>query len=316
MPGSTPWLPGGSPGGWRVACTHDHGRKEFAMIQGARCRLLLIGAYAPPEDGGLRLGVFANSRETMLGNAARLPVLLQDVDWEVHPGAPAAPGFWPVEMRGEFAIAGVNRLPVVREACESGRWDALVLLGGGDPGFPEAREIAHRHRIVVTACAHAQMHAAALLGRRFAILDVSENHAHRMADLLVQYRMADRCAAIRNLEFPLPRAAHAGRASVQDEAERHARGEASAMLETAVEEAVSAIEEDGAECFILGCSAAYWLQRPLTRRLAALGWDVPVLEGYGAAVAQAKMLVGLGVDASGLAFPADPPPRTRRRLLP
>jgi hypothetical protein len=33
-------------------------------------------------------------------------------------------------------------------------------------------------------------------------------------------------------------------------------------------------------------------------------------------VAQAKMLVGLGVDASGLAFPDDPPPRTRRRRIP
>jgi Asp/Glu/hydantoin racemase len=279
----------------------------------ARCRMLLIGAYAPPADGGLTLGTFANSRETMLGNAPRLPVLLGDVEWDVHPGAPASPGFWPVEMREEFAIAGVNRLPVVRQEAAGGRWDALVLLGGGDPGFLEAREIAHRHRVVVTACAHAQMHAAALLGRRFTILDVSENHTLRMADLVQFYRMEDRCASIRNLEFPLPRAAHEGRINVQQEAERHARGETSAMLEAAVTEAVAAIEEDGADCFILGCSAAYWLQAPLQQRLAELGWDVPVLEGYGAAVAQAKMLVGLGVDASGLAFPADPPRRTRRR---
>jgi hypothetical protein len=55
------------------------------------------------------------------------------------------------------------------------------------------------------------------------------------------------------------------------------------------------------------------LQAPLSRRLAELGWDVPVLEGYSSAVAMARMLVDLGEDASGLAFPADPPKRIRRR---
>jgi Asp/Glu/hydantoin racemase len=283
------------------------------MPDTGRYRFLLIGAYAPPPDSGLRMGAFCSRREDMLQNGDRLATLLEGVDWDVHPGAPATPGAWPVEMREEFAIAGVNRLPVVREACESGRWNALVLLGGGDPGYLEAREIAHRHRVVVTACAHAQMHAAVTLGQRFSILDVSENHNLRMADLVVQYRMTDRCASIRNLEFPLPRQAHAGRVSVQDESERHARGEASAMLEAAVTEAAAAIEQDGADSIILGCSAAYWLQAPLRDRLAQIGWDVPVLEGYSAAIAQARMLVDLGVDASGLAFPADPPKRVRRR---
>jgi allantoin racemase len=283
------------------------------MPEATRYRFLLIGAYAPPADTRIRMRAFQSSRDDMLQNGERLAALLEDVEWDVHPGAPATPGAWPVEMREEFAIAGVNRLPVIREACASGRWNALVLLGGGDPGYLEAREVARRHRVAVTACAHAQMHAAAMLGHRFSILDVSENHNLRMADLVVQYRMTDRCASIRNLEFPLPRQAHAGRVSVQEESERHARGEASAMLETAVSEAVAAIEEDGAETIILGCSAAYWLQAPLRERLAGLGWDVPVLEGYSAAVAHARMLVDLGVDASGLAFPADPPKRVRRR---
>lgn len=79
-----------------------------------------------------------------------------------------------------------------------------------------------------------------------------------------------------------------------------------------MEAAVAAIEQDGAEVLIFGCSAAFWLQKPLQQRLLELGWDVPVLEGYASAIAMAKLLVGLGVDASGLAFPGDPPPRIRR----
>jgi Asp/Glu/hydantoin racemase len=286
---------------------------EEIDVADSRYRFLLIGAWAPPADAPIRMTNLRNNRDNMLTNNARLPGLLGDTTWDVHPGAPAAPGFWPVETREEFAVAGVNRLPLVHEACASGKWNALVLLGGGDPGYIEAREIGRRHRIAVTACAHAQMHAACMLGTRFSILDVSEGHNLRMADLVVQYRMADRCASIRNLEFPLPRAAHAGRVNLQQENQRFMREGQSAMLDTAVEQAVAPSEEDGAESLIFGCSAAFWLQAPLSRRLAELGWDVPVLEGYSSAVAMARLLVDLGEDASGLAFPADPPKRIRRR---
>lgn len=256
---------------------------------------------------------YEGRKEDMLMNYAVIAPLLAGVSWDAHAGAPATHGRGGVETREEFAIAGVNRLKVVREACESGNYNGIVLLGGGDPGYVESREIAHRYGIAVTACAHAQMHAAIALGHRFSIIDISEGHNMQMADLVVRYRMTEHCASIRNLEFPLPREAHEGRVTVQDESERFGRGETSAMLETAATEAVAAIEEDGAESLILGCSAAYWLQRPLQQRLRDLGWDVPVLEGYRCAIAQAKLLVDLGVDASGLAYPLDTPRRTRRR---
>ncbi len=278
-------------------------------------RFLLISAFSLPDTAGYRMRAFSGRKQDMLLNHDMLAPLLAGVEWDVHPGAPATHGEWPVETREEFAITGVNRLKVVREACATGCYTAIILLGGGDPGYVEAREIGHRHGIAVTACAHAQMHAASLLGHRFSIIDISENHNLRMADLVVQYRMTDRCASIRNLEFPLPRPAHAGRVSVQDESERYRREGASDMLESAVTQSIAAIEEDGAESIILGCSAAYWLQPVLRQRLAEAGWDVPVLEGYRCSIAQAKMLVDLGVDASGIAFPKDPPPRTRRRKV-
>ncbi|MDO9498685.1 aspartate/glutamate racemase family protein [Falsiroseomonas sp.] len=278
-------------------------------------RFLLISAFSLPDTAGYRMRAFSGRKQDMLLNHDMLAPLLAGVEWDVHPGAPATHGEWPVETREEFAITGVNRLKVVREACATGRYNAIILLGGGDPGYVEAREIGRRHGIAVTACAHAQMHAAGMLGHRFSIIDISENHNLRMADLVVQYRMADRCASIRNLEFPLPRPAHAGRVSVQDESERYQREGISDMLESAVAQSIAAIEEDGAESIILGCSAAYWLQPVLRQRLAEAGWDVPVLEGYRCAIAQAKMLVDLGVDASGIAFPKDPPPRTRLRKL-
>ena len=53
------------------------------------------------------------------------------------PERPATYGNWPVLTREEFALAAVARVPLVRQACESGKYNAIVLLGGGEPGFLE-----------------------------------------------------------------------------------------------------------------------------------------------------------------------------------
>ena len=66
---------------------------------------------------------------------------------------------------------------------------------------------------------------------------------------------------------------------------------------------------------MLGCSAAFWMQPLLQNRLSEIGWDVPVLEGARSAIAVAKMLVDLGLDASGLAFPGERPAKWRRKKV-
>ena len=134
-----------------------------------------------------------------------------------------------------------------------------------------------------------------------------------MANLVAQYPMRERCASIRNIDFPLPRLPYDQPHSVQAEKERYERGETSAMLDAAVAAAVASIEEDGAEVLIIGCSAAFWLCEPLAARLRALGWEVPVLEGYRCAIEMAKLMVNLRLTASALAFPSDNPRRKRPR---
>jgi allantoin racemase len=278
----------------------------------ARPRFLLIQAFSLPAASPNRYREDGGTKESRLMNHAAVAPLLADIDWDLHPGPIAPHGDWPVETREEFAIAGVARLPIVRAACESGQYDAIVLLGGGDPGYPEAREIGRRHRIPITANAHAQMHVAMTLGNRFSIIDISETHNAHMAELVIRYRLGHGCASIRNIDWPLPRPAHRGRPTLRGEADGHHKGLPSGMLEAAVKAAVAALEEDGAEVLILGCSGAFWLRAPLQARLAELGWDVPVLEGYACAIELARSFVRLGVDASGITFPADPP-RHRRR---
>src|SRR3990172_8800224 len=131
--------------------------------------------------------------------------LLEDVEWDFH-GGPIAPyGDWAVETREEFCHVAAARLPIVREACESGKYNAIVLLGGGEPGFQESREIARRYGIPVTSCAFSQMHVASMIGNKFSIIDLAENHSSYYASLVVQHRFTERVASIRNLQMPHPR---------------------------------------------------------------------------------------------------------------
>lgn len=281
----------------------------------ARKRLLLVQAFTLAESSPHYLRPSGGGKEAQLMNYPDVAPSLADVAWDLHPGPIDPIGDSYVETREEFARVGIQRLPIVREACTSGRYDAVVLLGGGDPGFTEAREIGQRHNIPVTACAHAQMHIAIMLGNKFSVIDISEVHNMHYYNLVVQYRFTDKCASIRDIDCPLPRPSRPGAPNIQAEKAQAARGGHSEMLERSVEAAVAAIEDDGAEVIILGCSAAFWMQPFLQRRLHEIGWEVPVLEGYRAAIEHAKLLANLQVSVSGLAFPRDNPRKWRRRKV-
>jgi Asp/Glu/hydantoin racemase len=283
--------------------------------QPSKYRFLLINAFSLAPGSDFQMRSFTGPKETQIYNYEDLKPFLADIDWDLNPGAPATHGNWPVTTKQAFMSTGNNRLPLVREACASGRYNAIVLLGGGDPGYLEAREIARSYRIPITSAAHAQMHLAGLLGAKFSIVDIAETHNMQMSHLVVQYRMTERCASIRNVNYPLPNPNFPNDRPIQAERDRAVQSGSSDMLEAAVQESVAAIEEDGAEVIILGCSAAFWMQPLLQKRLMEIGWDVPVLEGARSAIVVAKTLVDLGVDASGLAFPSERPAKWRRKKV-
>jgi allantoin racemase len=86
-------------------------------------------------------------------------------------------------------------------------------------------------------------------------------------------------------------------------------------VDRAVAEAINAIEEDGADVIMFGCSGGFWMKPFVEKRLHEEGWDVPVIEGYGAAIELAKMQVNYGLTASGLAFPSDRPKKRPRKIV-
>lgn len=278
-------------------------------------RFILIQAFQLPENSPYRLHAAQGAIGKRIMNYELIAPLLEDVEWDLHPGAPTTYGDWPVENREEFAFSAAGRLPIVREMCQSGKYNAIVLLGGGDPGFHESREIARTFGIPVTGCAHSQFHVASLLGNYFSVIDIAENHSSYYANVIVQNRLDRFCASIRNLHMPHGRPSHPA-VHIHEYKEKAFAGEHSEMLERAVTEAVAAIEEDGAEVITLGCSGLFWLQPFIQKRLNEMGWEVPVLEGYRCAIELAKLQVDLGVTASGLLYPGDRPRKWRRKKRP
>ena len=278
-----------------------------------RYRFLLVQAFHLPKESQYLHRAVEGTKESMLMNYETVKPLLDDVEWELHRGPLATYGDWPVETREEFALVAGGRLPIVREACASRKYNGIVLLGGGEPGFPAAREVAREYGIPVTACAFAQMHVASMLGNKFSVIDLAENHNMYYYDLVVHHRFDRRCASIRNINYPLPRPPDMGQSAVHLARNRAQRGETSEVVEAAVREAVAAIEEDGADVITFGCSALFWLQPVLQKRLAELGWEVPVLEGYSTAITLCKAMVDLGVNASGLVYPSAHPKKIRRK---
>jgi Asp/Glu/hydantoin racemase len=283
------------------------------IMTASRYRFLLIHAFQLPASSPYLHRPITGPKEQCLPNYELVKPVLDGVEWDLHPGPLAPYGDWAVENREEFALVAAGRLPIVKEACASGKYNAIVLLGGGEPGFPEAREIARPFGIPVTSCAFSQMHIATMLGNKFSVIDLAESHSMYYYNLVIQHRFDHRCASIRNVHIPFMRPGHPTELSPQGERQKAMQGARSEMVERAVAEAVCAIEEDGAEVITFGCSATFWLKPLLEKRLAQMGWEIPVLEGYTSAIALAKTLVDLGVSASGLTFPEDRPRKWRRK---
>ena len=272
----------------------------------SKYRFMLIPPFHLPDPDKYTVPAHSEPvdapREQRLLNSAMVLKHLEDVDWDLHPGMAPAYGNWSVETREEFAHAATGRMQCVREACETGKYNGVILLGGGEPGFTESREIGRAHGVVVTANAFAQMYLATMLGDSFSIIDIEGVHNVYYRDLVRHHRLEHRCRSIRNIGYSLPRPGDDDPDTLTEQVRAATRGEHSVAVERAVDQAEAAIMEDGAEVITLGCSMTFWLQPHIQAGLRARGWDVPVLEGYTAAIELAKLMVNLGLNASGITY--------------
>lgn len=160
-------------------------------------------------------------------------------------------------------------LHTIVEAERQG-YDAAVIGCFYDLGLQEGRELATR--MIVTAPCESSVHLAATLGHTFSVIVGRRKWIPQMHDNVRRYGLESRLASFRTIDLGVPQY-HA------DESETARRF---------YEAGRRAVEEDGAEVIVLGCTASAGFYAELQERLG-----VPVIDSAIAAVKYAEHLVDL-----------------------
>jgi allantoin racemase len=153
--------------------------------------------------------------------------------------------------------------------AEKKRYDAVVIGCFYDPGIREARELVS---IPVIVPAEATLHVAATLGHKFSIIVGRRKWIPKMESNVYLYGLERKLASFRVLEFTVPKMF----------------AEPEKLKKAILTQARKAIEEDGAEVIVLGCTMESGFMKDLMRKL-----KVPVLDAVVTSWKYAEMMADL-----------------------
>lgn len=191
-----------------------------------------------------------------------------------------------IESEFEIVLAAPDTVARTIEAERDGA-DAVIIDCMGDPAIRAAREAV---RIPVIGPAQASMHVAALIGQRFGVINTSTRVRAMLENSAALAGLSSKLVSIRSVEIPVLELE-------QDIARTQAR---------LIEQAVAAVETDGAEVIIFGCTGLLGCANAVRLGLQAKGYDVPVIDPIPNAVAMAAALVRAGLTHSLLTYPTPP----------
>ncbi len=174
-----------------------------------------------------------------------------------------------LEYRYYEALVLVDILHLIKEA-ESQGFDAAVIGCFYDVGLQAAREVAER--MVVVAPCEASTHIASTLGDKFSIIVGRRKWIPEMMENVIRYGMKERLASFKSVDLRV--------LEFHRDEEETARRFRKAGRE--------AVERDGAEVLILGCTATYGFYRELQEELG-----VPVIDSMIAAFKTAEFAAEL-----------------------
>lgn len=160
-----------------------------------------------------------------------------------------------------------DMLKAVKKAEEEG-YDAAIIGCFYDPMLRAAREISKK--MVVTAPAEACLHIATTLGESLSIIVGRRKWIPEMKENVHKYGFADKLASFKHIEM-----------GVHDFQKDH--DETLKRMKFAAREAV---EKDGANVIILGCTVEFGFYHSLQEELG-----VPVIDASSAPVKYAEFLV-------------------------
>ncbi len=185
-----------------------------------------------------------------------------------------------VESAVDETLIGPPLLSLAKKAEEEG-CDAVVIDCAMDPAVRAMRELVS---IPVTSAAESALLYAFTLGERVSVITVLESTARAIEDKIRTYGFQGRVSSVRAAGVPVLDLQETERA-------------AAAILE----EARKAIDQDGADVIVLGCTGMSSVAAYLQDRL-----EVPVVDAAAAALTLAESLVRMKLSSSKRCYP--PPP--------
>jgi allantoin racemase len=201
-----------------------------------------------------------------------------------HSQITAGPGS--IESEFEAALSVPGTIAEAIKAQNEGV-HAIVIDCMGDPGLRPSREAV---TIPVLGPCETGMHLATMLGHRFSVLTVMRRLRASFENTAAVAGLSTKLASVRSVDIPV--------LELEEDLDR-----TKAML---VKEGIRAVEEDGAEALVFGCTGLMGCASALREGLLAHGIDVPVIDPIPAAVSVAAALVRSNLAHSKLTFPQPP----------
>lgn len=216
---------------------------------------------------------------------------LADLKTLEYPGinlshAEIATGPGSIESEFEAAMSVPGTLLEVARAEREGV-DAIIIDCMGDPGLRPAREISGM--LVIGPC-QTGMHVASMLGHKFSVITVMRRLIPSFENTAALCGLSSKLASVRSVDIPV----------------LDLEADLVATARRLVEEGRKAVEEDGAEALIFGCTGLMGCAVGLREGLLAEGLDVPVIDPIPTAVSIAAGLVRAGLSQSRMTYPTPP----------
>jgi len=191
-----------------------------------------------------------------------------------------------IESEYETAMAAPDTVAKIIEAEREGV-DACIIDCMGDPGLRAARETV---TIPVLGPGQTGMHIAAILGHRFSVVTVMRRLRSSFENTAAIAGLAGKLASVRSVDIPV----------------LELEADLSATSKALIDEAQKAVEIDGAESIVFGCTGLMGCAAGVRQGLLARGIDIPVVDPIPTAVNIAAALVRSGLSHSKLTWPLPP----------
>jgi allantoin racemase len=195
-----------------------------------------------------------------------------------------------IESRFDDALATIDIMEKVQQSENEG-FDGVFIDCFGDPGVDASRELV---RIPVVGAFQPSVLTACLISGSFSIVTILRGLIPLVRENLRKLGVEGHVASIRSIETPV--------LELTDHEELRKR---------ALSQVLKAIEDDGAEACVLGCTGMLGIASELAKKLREMGKSIPVIDPTAAAVGHLELLIRGGLSQSTVTY-AEPPVKERK----